>query len=214
MKMPTISDSEKKLLFIVLSLLMLVCAYFFGFKKLTDAAIVIENSNVQDQALLTELQNMVAKQEQTKQETAQYKQTIQDIIDKYPVSIPQEKAIYLVEELQDTIEMDIPSIAFSMNNLVMNFSGEDAPSGRFANLSLPFSCTYEEFKNLLQYVADYPDRTTVPNINLSFDQTTGNLSGTLSYKMYYLTNTDKEYEELPPLEIEKGVDNIFRTVEE
>ena len=91
MKKLSITDSEKKLLFIVLSIGILAAAYFFGFTKLSEAAQAIEASNVKDEATKTKLENMVAKQAET--ETQEFKQGIEDVSAKFPSTIPQEKSI-------------------------------------------------------------------------------------------------------------------------
>ena len=204
-----ITDSEKKLLFIVLALAILVCTYFFVFTKMMDQAASIEASNTQDQAIVDQLQGMVDRQAETQAETARYKQTIKDVIAKYPVAIPQEKSIYLIQTMQDQLGVYIPSISFSMNNLVMSFSGDEGVSGRKAALGMAYTCTYDQFKNLLKYVTELPDRTTIPSISAAFDQATGLITGSMTYNMYYLTNTDKEYEDFPETGLEKGVPSIF-----
>lgn len=212
MKKISITDSEKKLLFVVLALAILACTYFFYFTKTMEAAQAIEKTNVNDASTVATLEGMVEKQDQTQKETEQFKKTIAEIIEKYPVGIPQEKAIYLIQQMQDTIEeLDITSVSFSMNNLVMNFTGDNAPSGRYVALSFPFSATYSDFKTLLQYIASAKDRSTSPVVSAAFDESTGQLSGNVTYKLYYLTNTDKPYEDFPPTEIESGVENIFGT---
>ena len=204
-----ITDSEKRLLFIVLALALLVCTYFFVFTKFMDQAAAIEASNVQDQATVDQLQSMVDLQAETQKETEGYKQTIKDIIAKYPVKIPQEKSIYLVQSMQDEIGVYIPSISFSMDNLVMTFSGDEGVSGRSANLAMAYTCTYDQFKELLKYVTEQKDRVTIPSISAAFDQATGLITGSMTYKMYFLTNTGKEYEEFPETGLEKGVPSIF-----
>lgn len=209
MKTIGITDKEKQLLLIVLSLAILAAAYFFGFTKLMDEAEVIKASNVQDQSTVDQLQNMVNKQAETEAETERFKQTIKDVIAKYPIDVPQEKTIYLIQEMEDLIGLHVSGINFSMGNLVMNFSGDNAPSGRYDMLGVSFTATYEQFKELLKHVRDYPDRSTSPSISVDFDQHTGLLTGTVNYRMYYLTNTDKTYEEIPPTGIESGVDSIF-----
>jgi len=209
MKKFVITDSEKKLLFIVLGIVLLVCAYFFGFTKLNEQAAAIEASNEQDEAEVTRLEGMVSKQAETQAETEQYKQNIEKIVAKYPVAVPQEKAIYLVQQFEDITLMDVDSIAFSMDNTVQNFSGDNAPVGKYANLGISYSASYNSFKDFLKYVTEQEDRTVVPTITANFDETTGLLKGNLNYKMYYLTNTEKEYEEFPPTGIEAGKAGIF-----
>ena len=209
MKKFVITDAEKKLLFIVLGVVILVCAYFFGFTKLNEQARAIEASNVQDEAEVSRLEGMVSKQAETQAETEQYKKNIETIVAKYPVSIPQEKAIYLVQQFEDITLMDVDSIAFSMDNVVQSFSGDGAPVGKYASLGIAYDATYDSLKEFLLYVTKLDDRTIVPTISASYDQTSGLLKGNLNYKMFYLTNTDKEYEEFPPTDIEAGKAGIF-----
>jgi len=214
MKISGITDKEKQLLFIVLALGLLVCAYFFGFTKLMDQARAIEASNVQDQATVDQLQAMYDKQADTKAETDQFKNNIRNIVKKYPVDVPQEKSIYLLQQMEDIVGLHIDTINFSMDNMLMDFSGDDAPEGRYDALGVHFSASYSQFKDLLKYATEFDDRTTEPSISVEFDQSTGVLTGTVNYRMYYLTKTDSEfdtrtYEEVPPTGIESGVDSIF-----
>lgn len=216
MKGLTITDSEKKLLFIVLALLILVCAYFFGFTKLMDAAETIELKNEQDASLLTQLQNMVAKQAETVAETEKFKQSIKDIIAKYPSDLPQEKIIYLMQLSEDTVGVDYSSISFSMDNMVMTIEGEEETQyAMYASVSLPYKATYEQVKQLLEYTAAMKeDRTVIPAMNITYDMETGNLMGSITYRMYYLRNTDRKYEQFPETGIEAGTPDIFHTIGE
>lgn len=209
MKKLSITDSEKKLLFIVLALGILAAAYFLGFTKLNEAAAVIEASNVQDQATVSNLEGMVARQAETEAETEGFKRDIQTIIDKYPSAIPQEKSIYLIQEMQDIIGVDVSSIAFRMDTHVQSFSGDNPPIGKYNILALAYTCDYDQFKQLLDYVAKFPDRTTIPSITAAYDESTGGMRGSLNYKMLYLENSGKKYEEFPPTEIPSGKVGIF-----
>ena len=209
-----ITDTEKKLLFIVLALGILVAAYFFGFQKFNEEAAIIEASNTQDESTVQRLQDMVNRQAETQQETEEYKKKIKEIIAKYPVDVPQEKAIYLIQQMEDIVLVDVSTISFSMGNVVKEFSGENAPSGKYANLAMNYTASYDQYKDLLQYVKDFADRTTTPMISAAYDQSTGQLIGVMHYRMFYLTNTDKEYEDVPPTDMEIGLPNIFHTTEE
>lgn len=210
MKKIALSDSEKKLLLVAMALGMLACAYFFGFVKMMDSAKAIEESNVQDQATVTNLENMVAKQPQTVAETQAFKDYIQTVIDKYPSDLKQEKTIWLVQQMEEIVGVDYSSISFSIDNLLMDFTGaEENPTGYYAALSLPYKADYEQFKNLIQYVSEQKDRTTIPLVSVSFDESTGFLNGAVTFRMYYLRNTGKDYEDFPETGIESGLTNIF-----
>jgi hypothetical protein len=209
MKKLSITDSEKKLLFIILALGILAASYFFGFTKLNEKAAEIEASNQADQATVTKLEGMVAKQAETEAETQKYKDNIKKIIAKYPSNIKQDKTISLVQDMQDEIEIDISSITFSMNKQVQAFSGDNKSVGKYALLNLSYTCDYDQFKNLLAYVKEFPDRTTIPFINATYDQKSGKLKGAINYKMYYLTNTDKKYVDYDETGIPEGKAGIF-----
>ena len=135
MKKISITDSEKKLLFIVLALAILAASYFFGFTKLNDAAAEVEKSNEKDATTVATLEGMVAKQAETERETKGYKDGIKAVIAKYPSNIKQDKAIYLVQELQDAIELDVGAIGFNMNKTVQKFSGDNPTVGKYAEFA-------------------------------------------------------------------------------
>ena len=212
MKVTGITDNEKKVLFILLAVLLLFGSYFFGFKKLNDRAVFIENSNQQDSAEVARLESMLAREDETKRETEGYKNTIKSIIEKYPSSLPQEKVIYLLQQSEDWVGVDYSAIVFKMENLVMELSGDDVnPKGYYAAMSVPFTADYSQFKTLMQYFADLKDRTVLPIINVSYDETTGDLKGSINFKMFYLTNTGKDYEEIPETNIPSGMEDIFKS---
>ena len=213
-----ISDREKKLLFIVMAVLVFVASWFMGYTKMHEKAVQIQNENKELDAKRVELQGMVDHQEETIKLTENYKKSIANIIEKYPVDVPQEKSIYLIKGMQDDLNIDISSISFNMNNVMKQFSeeiaGSPAPDGCYADLSMAFGASYLQFKDLLQYVLELKDRTTIPSIRVAYDDTTGYLTGDVNYRMYYLTNTGKEYEEVPDTGVEIGLPYIFHTRDE
>jgi hypothetical protein len=74
-----------------------------------------------------------------------------------------------------------------------------------------FQATYKEFKKLMDYIATYPDKTVIDSVSVSYDNTTGNLSGSMVLKRFALTGTGKVYN-IPMIDnISIGTDNIFGT---
>ena len=69
--------------------------------------------------------------------------------------------------------------------------------------------TYEGLKDMLAYVNEYSDRITISDFSSSMDRETGRLTGDMTFNMYVITNTGKDYVE-PKFDIMlKGVQNIF-----
>lgn len=78
-------------------------------------------------------------------------------------------------------------------------------------VSMNFLTSYEGFKNMTEYIRDYPDPTIIDNVTVSYDSSTGALAGNMTLKRFSLSGTGKEYK-APSIEgIEIGTDNIFGT---
>jgi TolA-binding protein len=78
-------------------------------------------------------------------------------------------------------------------------------------VSMNFVSTYEGFKRLVDYIKNYPDKTVIDNVVVSYDSSTGNLAGSMVLKRFALTGTGKDYQ--PPYieDISIGTENIFGT---
>lgn len=77
-------------------------------------------------------------------------------------------------------------------------------------LSMSYVAAYSDLKRMIAYVEGLSDRTTIPSITAAYDSGTDNISGSITINMYYLTKTEREYEE-PVVPGKKGVSNIFRS---
>ena len=166
---------------------------------------------------------------QVEQETAEAYQRIDDIVAKYPSDLTQEKAISIVQELEDTTGVHISAAGFLMDDLIGEVSGTsiatgeadesavaDVPTadsniGYYAILTMNYQATYDGFKEMLDYVAALPDRANMPNVSAEYDEESGGVVGSITLHMYYLTNTDREYEAPEITGVDKGVFDIFGT---
>lgn len=84
-------------------------------------------------------------------------------------------------------------------------------TGMQSRFTINFKTTYKGLHKLIDYINEYPYRTSINNVSVSFDSTSGNLTGSLELTRYALTGTGKQYE--PPFidGIDIGTDNIFGT---
>lgn len=238
MKKIKLSESEIKLLCLLFALIVIAGSYFFVFTPKMDEAAVIEEQNITDQGTVNHLESMVARKDEVEKETAEYEQQIKDIIAKYPSNITTEKSIEIVRKLEKDTKVHMKDINFEMNNFVgiigeqpaaEDTSGEtqeaaesdvmiselsdntDLSVGYYAQLTMNYEASYEDFKKMIHYIGELEDRATVPIVSSAFDAESGKLTGSITVKMFYLTNTDKEYVEPDPGNIRSGVKNIFKT---
>lgn len=210
MKQKKISDREIKLLILLAALILLAVSYFGIFQKYTQEAEAIEASNVEDAATLNQLQMMAAREEEVKQETEDMKRQREEIIAKYPADVTDEKAIVLVQGLEDATDAKVNSIAFLMNNTVASTLW-DVPKGYYDSLSITYEASYDSLKKWVLAVEESEDRMTIPSVSAAYDEETGNLKGVITVNMYYLLETGKEYEAPVITGINKGTSDIFHS---
>ncbi len=72
-----------------------------------------------------------------------------------------------------------------------------------------FDTDYDGMKNMVSFIAEAENPMSIEQIGMTFNRTSGMLSGTMEFNSYYLTGQDKSYVPADIPEILHGVDNIF-----
>lgn len=79
--------------------------------------------------------------------------------------------------------------------------------------TMQFSGTYASLKELVEYLAAQNGRTTIDNVNASFDSNTGNLTGTMTVNLFSMTGTSNSYTAPDAGSVAHGTANLFGTIE-
>ncbi|MBH1939785.1 hypothetical protein I5677_02615 [Mobilitalea sibirica] len=124
----------------------------------------------------------------------------------YETSVPARSEVLISENLLPTLEES--DVGSTDDNKEEN---EQVMTGIQNTISMSFVTTYQGFKELVEYIREYPERTIIENASVSYDSTTGNLTGSLMLKRFALAGSGKEYK-APVIDgINIGTDNIFGT---
>ena len=225
----SISESDKKLLVIFLAICILAASYFFVFSKGMSKAQEVEESNAQKEQKVLELQSKIAREAAIKKETAELKEKEEEIKNKYPTDMTEEKAMSIIRDIESKMDFKTTQITFIKGNSAAggtatqdssdatdSSDSQDTASdagtsaaGKYMEVSLVYKASYKGLKKLNEYVNKYSDRMTIPSINATFDSETGKLSGTVTIDMYYLPVYGKEYEAPDVSGVADGTKNIF-----
>lgn len=81
--------------------------------------------------------------------------------------------------------------------------------GAQSTITMNFQVSYSKFKKMTEYIKNYPDKTVIDSVSVSYDATADTLTGVLVLKRFSLTGTGKTYEAPKIDDISIGTDNIF-----
>ena len=211
-----LSDSEIRLILLLLAVVVLALGYFVGYNKTITMAEEIEAQNKIDDANVKKLEAMVSRQAEVEQDTVDRRQNIQDIIAKYPSDLTTEKIIWIVQDMEDNSGTMISNASFQLGTMLSAFTAVPGdtetvtpPMGLYAAMSMNYTASYDNYQQMVYYINSMKDRSTIPAISAAYDQTTDMVTGVMTVNMYYLTNTGKEYEAPDPGFHLKGVESIF-----
>lgn len=220
MQAKMLNNEQTKLIVILLAVVMLFFSYQFGFSRYNDKTAAVNEENKTLKEKQDELQGLVDKQTIYEDGIKKYSELIEELTDKYGAGISIDKIIMFLVSLEKESDMEISSATLGTETLILN--AENIPSdvaekGVLYAYSVPVSVTYkttyEGYKKCMTYINEYEERMNVTDLNTTYDAQTGNLTGTMTLTMYYLTGTDKAFERPEISDINLGTGNIFGTLE-
>lgn len=215
-----LNNEQTKLIVILLAVVMLFFSYQFGFSRYNDKTAAINEENKTLKEKQEELQGLVDKQTIYEDGITKYSELIEELTDRYGAGISIDKIIMFLVSLEKESDMEISAASLGEETLILN--EENIPSdiseqGTLYAYSIPVSVTYkttyEGYKKCMTYINEYEERMNVTDLNTTYDAQTGNLTGTMTLSMYYLTGTDKPFERPEISDINLGTGNIFGTLE-
>lgn len=213
-----IPQKQVKFILVLLTLIIVVCSYFFGQQKYSKKAELLKKENISLTNEMNELQQKNRNKDVLIKEINEMNDRAKLLIDEFPSELTQDKNIMFIHNLSNHTGMDIKGINLSDNELFYPIVGQSTPDmedllGYKAKITISYSSTYEALKRCIKYIHDYDERMNIPGFSASFDHATGNLSGTMTIHVYALCGMDKEFNDAIIDGVTKGKDNIFGTFE-
>ncbi len=81
-----------------------------------------------------------------------------------------------------------------------------------APLAINFGSTYKGLKDMLTLIESQNDKNQIKELDVSFDESTGLLDGTIAIWLYYIPDTGREYVPTYIPAVPTGVRDVFHTV--
>lgn len=222
MKM-TLQKKDIKLIIVLVGVLVLVIAYFAVFRTYRDKT---DDLQSQIDSLQPELQQL-REYDDHKQEYLDgidaYKENAKSIMSSLPSSIWTEDQIMFLSMMEDDLDVEAQSEAFSDPTVLTQFSGTplsdldnyndkvDMTAQKYQT-TLSVNMDYNKFKDFIDYIYDEENMTGLDSVSLSYNAEDADLGISTVINQYSLSYDGAEEETHSVPEVSSGVSDPFGTI--
>ena len=210
-----------KLLLCAGGILVLAAVYFLLFKPSQEKNELVRQENEQLSQQVEQLKVLETQREMYETETASMQAEVDLVLKDFPSEILPETAILYMREYEKKDDMEISNLSLVSDNLLYTLGQTPSADGTIPpadpaavslfdrQISCTFQCPYDSFKDVVKKIQEYKFKQNVEALTLSFDTSSGKLSGNMTVNMNHGTNTENEPMEIESPDIKTGVNNIF-----
>ena len=169
---------------------------------------------------------MLANAKKYTTDTESYNSKYDEILNKYDSGNTQEYSIMLLKEIEDRTGAWISQAGLAQTEEIYTF-GEVTTSNPYAEegskvyhsdyvgnkttLTLTYQATYDQFKDMINYINGYKYKFTIDSISMSYTAETDSVSGSLVLTQYEITGGDRKFNNVNITNVLNGTDNIFHS---
>lgn len=233
-----ITKREKNMLVILAGLLLVLLAYFYGYRILSEKTESIRRQNAVLNSQVQTLEMISQSKEQFISETELMQKDMEELMGSFPSDLIAEDIILYIKKLEQetdsyvhnvtTPSKEYVDITASVQEDVLG-SFEDITGAirdygfindgripdtsvmQFAQVESEVSCSvsYQGLKEIIADITGSEDRKSIDNVSLVFNENTGDLAGSMTVTYYTLSGTGREYSKPSISGTAFGVDCIF-----
>ena len=232
-----ISKRDINLLVGFLGILIAFLAYQFGYRNVQKEVEELETQNIQMETEIAELEALEANRDFYVSETDRMHQEISNWVGEFDSNtLPEDEMKFAYEQDNENLPSYLfinnmtftdPALLYTTNQNQTNTEATaDQADTASANVvtveniyptyylyqtqtSYGMDCSYAGMKNMVRSVLTGGNRKAVENISLVYDDSTGQLNGTVLVDTYFVVGSDKPYAQPSLLPVRQGTDNIF-----
>lgn len=225
--------AQIRVIFILVAVMLIVLTYFFVYQTNMDKAADFDKRTADTNERIAYLESLQPKVTDLEVFTSLYADDMKDFIESFPVKITQQKSLYLIYRLMINTGIDITSIAPG-EQMPFYYKGDitDAAAtpeqeaeakamseitvvelnemiGSTAAYTISFSGSTKQVYKALDWITDNKEKLSVGDVSVSFDRSSGKLTGSIGVNFYSMLGNGTPYKEVDVSEFSFGVDNVF-----
>ncbi len=225
--------TQIRVILILVAVLLIVLTYFLVYQTNMDKAANFDNKTKEANERVTYLESLQPKVTDLEIFTSLYTDDIEDFIQSFPVKLTEQKSVYLIYRLLISTGIDIQSITkgditpFYYKGQLLNDAnvleenpeeeplseitvvGMDQMIGSSSTYTINISGTTKQIYKALDWISGNKEKLSIGDVSLSFDKSTGKLSGSIGINFYSMLGNGVPYKDPDISEFSIGVDNVF-----
>lgn len=215
-----ISERDKKLLIVVMAVLIMALAYFFGYSNLSEQVDELSTKKTSLETTKRDLKEKNDNKQKYINDTDKLSKACTVLIDKYDSTTSQPNAIEFFNKTEDVTGVWVKSLSLSPATVLYKF-GQIASSnvngtssyssnlvGYKSSINISYEGDYSQWKDFVKYINTYASKSTIDSLTATYNDSTGVVSGTASISLYAIQGGDRKATE-PKFDVKTGTDNIF-----
>lgn len=215
-----VSERDKKLLIVVMAVLIMALAYFFGYSNLSAQVDELSTKKTSLETTKRDLKEKNNNKQKYINDTDKLSKACTVLIDKYDSTTSQPNAIEFFNKTEDVTGVWVKSLSLSPATVLYKF-GQIASSningtssyssnlvGYKSSINISYEGDYSQWKNFVKYINTYASKSTIDSLTATYNDSTGVVSGTASISLYAIQGGDRKATE-PKFDVKTGTDNIF-----
>lgn len=218
-----ITDRDKKLLCVVAAIIIIFCAWYFGYRLLTEKNTELEEGNKKLTTTLNNLKVMKANEKKYNEETPIFLKEYDEDIQKYDAGFSQEHTLMFLDEIQQRTGVWISQAGMSQTEQVYSFGNIKSTNpyvesrnayqsdyvGYKTTITTSFQGTYQNYKDMISFLNNYKYRCTINSMSTTYNSETGVVTGSMTINQYAITGNDRDFSNVNIGVGIFGTDNIY-----
>lgn len=215
-----ISERDKKLLIVVMAVLIMALAYFFGYSNLAAQVDTLSTKKTSLETTQRDLKEKNNNKLKYLNDTVQLNKDYTALINRYDSGSTQPNTIEFFNKTEDVTGAWIKSLGLTPKTVLYKFgqiassnvNGGSAYSTKLSGykttINITYESNYDEWKSFVKYINTYASKSTIDSLSASYNESTGVVSGTAAISLYSIEGGDRKFTE-PTFGGSTGTDNIF-----
>lgn len=204
---------DKEFTFLLISLGIVAVSWFGVARPINKKIQELTTLRTELQTEYDERMKMLLKKEGYLKDISVYNDAYSMMMEHYPAGITPAKQIMFVAGLEERFGMQVVSLSYTEEEAIYSFQSLENENEKpyvltSASIQIPVTLYYEEWKQFLDYIFAFQDKSTVPEITATYDAATGKVAATIVVTQYAVKGQGRQADE-PELMVPLGSENLF-----